>query len=141
MPNEISISKITVRLDGIKIFNPTAVHAAMATAYRKLVWGTLGPFGENRPEPWPALSKSYAKRVRPQVPTLYRDGTLARSIQISADASAGHVGTDLDIAAYHQYGTARMPARLFFQFYRNGSPTLIAEETVAKAALEVAIIK
>ena len=124
MPNDFKITKITVNVDVSRAIDRTGIHLAMAQRYRQIVLETFGPVGRNRQVPWPALSKAYARRVNPPLPTLKRQqGRIYNSIVASADANAGHVSSDSQIGVYHQFGMGRNPRRPFFPFDLAGNPT------------------
>ena len=118
----------------VKLIDKAAVHRAMAGRYLDIVQGTFGANGQNRPTVWSPLSPAYAKRVKPPVPTLFRKGTLFQSLRVTFSEAQGTVWTDSPIAEFHQFGTSKMPARPFFPFYRDGSPTQFAVDEVTKAA-------
>jgi len=72
----------------------------------------VGPFPK-----WQQLAaETQAERTRlgytPNDPLL-RDGTLARSIQITIEGNTGYVGSDDPVAVYQELGTPRIPARPF----------------------------
>jgi phage gpG-like protein len=78
---------------------------------------------EGRAEPaaagWPPLSASTASRKKPRSGLLVSSGALARSLAEPGaqgaveirDARSLTLGTRLPYAAFHQFGTRRMPAR------------------------------
>jgi len=135
--SEIKVTKITVSIDASRAFDRTGLHQAMAKRYKEIVQGTLGPDGQHRANPWPALSEAYAKRVNPKVPTLMREKKrIFNSIVATADANAGHVSSDSEIGAYHQFGQGRNPWRPFFPFYRNGEPTAYVQAEMERVAKE-----
>ena len=74
--------------------------------------GAVGPFPR-----WqqlaPATQEERARLGYAPNDPLYRDGTLARSIEFTIQGSTGHIGSDLDIAVYQEVGTGRIPPRPF----------------------------
>ncbi|HEY0206422.1 MAG TPA: hypothetical protein VGC15_20005 [Acetobacteraceae bacterium] len=72
----------------------------------------VGPFPK-----WQQLAaETQAERARlryaPNDPLL-RDGTLARSIEITIKGDTGYVGSNDPVAEFQELGTARIPARPF----------------------------
>ena len=134
MTFELRVSSVN-----IKIVDKRRVHAAMAKRYRQIVLGTFGANGQNRPTVWAPLSRDYAKQVARKggvpVPTLYRRGTIFRSVGEFASESRGTVFTYNPIAAFHQFGTSKMPAREFFPFDRAGNPTSFAQSEMEKVVV------
>ena len=141
---DIRVENIRVQIDP-RIIDKTSINRAMALRYADMVLQTFGASGTGRPSEWPALSSAYAKRVSPPVPTLYRSGNLAHSIEASWDREAGHVrcGTGkIGVIAYaHQFGvpSRNLPARPFFPIQPNGQPTQAAQDAMQKTATEAAM--
>lgn len=129
---------LRVTSSDIKLVDKTAIHRAMAKRYRQIVLGAFGVNGQHRPTTWSPLSDAYAKRIAKQggtpVPTLYRRGAIFRSINDFASPEKGSVFTFNEIAAFHQFGTSKMPARPIFPFFRDGTPTPYAQQEVTRAA-------
>lgn len=68
--------------------------------------------------PWPP-SKAAQRRARlgRGGGTLFRTGKLWRSLQLSVeDANTRSIGTDVDYAKFHQFGTIHLPQRIIIGF-------------------------
>lgn len=148
MSDSVRVTSIKVSIDPKTIVDMTKVHRAMAVRYRQIVQGTFGPNGVNRPEPWPDLSRSYVYENRKRnlktptytgvKATLFRTGTLFKSIMASWGLLKGTVSTDNPYAPRHQFGEPwnRLPARPFFPFYRDGTPTQYARSEMERVAVQ-----
>lgn len=87
-----------------------------------------------RPAAWKAKKDGTPSRLR-------KSGTLAKSPRVVSATKAGAlVGSDRKYAAIHQLGgragiggSAKMPARPYFPFYRGGGITKQAQRTVESA--------
>ena len=70
-----------------------------------------------RPLPWAPLTPRYAaykaRRFGAGLRILERSGALRRSISTRLEGGALVASTDVPYAAFHQYGTRRLPARPF----------------------------
>lgn len=145
----IRVTNVRVNLSTAGIVDRTDVHRAMAQRYRQIVLGTFGTNGQNRPDYWPDLSRSYVAHNRERNrrtptyvgkrPTLYRSGALFKSIIATWGPEKGTVSTDNPYALDHQFGVRyrNLPARPFFPFRRDGTPTVFVQQEMTKAALSV----
>lgn len=151
MSGEIKVTNIRVDVDVAKAIDVTGCHRAMALRFKQLTQSTFGPNGNNRVSPWPHLKESTrasARSKNKKTPwyvggpaTLFRTGTLFRSITASWGRDKGTVSTDNPYAAIHQFGLPMrngrlMPWRPFFPILRNGDPSPLAQREMQKTAAD-----
>lgn len=121
------------------------IQNAMAIPIADICFNNFGYEGQDRPQPWHALSPNYAKEFHDgdQTPTLELSGDLKASIQIQpSNGEYARVFTDNDYALSHQWGIeGKLYARPFFPLIgdENSSElTPFAEaEAIAAATVEV----
>ena len=73
------------------------------------------------------------KRNREGTSTLYRSGTLARSIDYSVSGDAAIVGSGLVYAAIHQFGGTIVPKKAKRLVFRLGNRTVFARKVTLPA--------
>lgn len=126
----VTINLDTSRFDRMMSDFPAAMararRAALLQIGKTIKIHTREAFDEpsKRPSPW-TPRKSGGKH-----PLLIRSGDLRQSIKSRLSGSdTVVVCTKVKYAAYHQFGTKKMPARPFFPFLPNGQimPTVMRE--------------
>lgn len=113
---------------------------AMAYRFYTITDHNFGFAGEDRPQPWPALSSKYAKEFHGgnRIPKLVLSGDLQSSIQVQESSGNGSaVYTDNPYAMSQQYGdeTTNLPARPFFPII-GGKLTAYTENECLDAAAD-----
>ena len=104
------LSALSVRLDSSDDLLAPALPVVAAAIERNFD-------EEGWPVPWAPLSARYAaykaRRFGAGLRILERSGALRRSISTRLEGGALVASTDVPYAAFHQYGTRRLPARPF----------------------------
>src|ERR1700730_2629559 len=111
MPDVYSVLGFVAKLKTIEmelhVLGPAIIaHACeLVAAEAKRVLGTEG-YG------WPALSPATLAH-KMQSGMLLETGELRGSIEWNSEGNEGHVGSNLDKAVWHEFGTSRTPPRSF----------------------------
>lgn len=111
---------------------------AIGEKLHEIILSNFGLEGEYRPEPWPPYAHDYPKygKYEGDEVDLIRSQALMRSITVDITDNYVDVGTDVDYADYHQYGTSNMPARPFIPI-RGEKVIPEVQEELEKIAYEV----
>lgn len=114
------------------------VEAAMAARFYQNVLMNFGEVGYDRPERWPGLSASYAKRMGRVFATLYVSGALYDAVKLNpAEATVSVSNADVPYAMVHQFGGGNnIPARPYFPIEEDGTLTRRSARDVRVAAIE-----
>ncbi len=118
--------------------NMIAIQDAMAIRCSDIVLNNFGFDGEDRPEPWPALSEKYAREFHDgnRIPKLILTGDLRSSIDVQLGSrESASCFTNNEYATEHQEGTEFVPARPFFPITADGELTEYTKGEVIAAAM------
>ena len=129
-------------LDRLTGFGKRRLLSAAAHKFRDITLSNFGMFGKDRPTPWDALSKRYARRVGRSYATMELTGELKRSITVRADNSeyAEVFTDDVPYAAAHQFGKHPQPLRPYFPVTEAEKLTPYAENEI-KRAIEAELLQ
>lgn len=86
--------------------------------------------------PWPELAPATvaAKEAAGKTAMLFFEGHMKQSLRVGAPSGDTiEIGSDAFYAPFHQFGTARMPARPFIPMMGNGQLSSAAEKRVFAA--------
>lgn len=108
---------------------------AVGARFKLLTLRNFSQSGLDRPEPWPPLSKRYAKRVKRSHATLYKTGLMYRSFTVGpTNGDSITVSCEVPYSSYHVEGTPRMPRRSPFPVGVGGNLTPLAQRQLETAA-------